>query len=65
MPFGLPTVSAFLHGPPLLGKILENKEAGEARVQTGKRNQWGCKGPWRGELVPADGQFWDMVLVKA
>lgn len=25
--------------PPLLGKILENKEAGEAGVRTGKGNQ--------------------------
>lgn len=36
MPFGLPAVSAFLHGPPLLGKMLENKKAGEAGVRTGK-----------------------------
>lgn len=39
MPFGLPAVLAFLHGPPLLGKILENKEAGEAGVRTGKESQ--------------------------
>lgn len=44
MPFRLPTVSAFLHGPPLLGKILENKEAEDAGVRTGKETKQGRQG---------------------
>lgn len=65
MPFGLPAVSAFLHGPPLLGKILENKEAREAGVRTGKGNQPGLARVGGEELVLADDKFQVMVVGKA
>lgn len=59
-----PQFRPFSTAPPLPGKILENKEAGEAGVRTGKGNQTGWQGSLGAELVPADGKFQVTVRVR-
>lgn len=52
-----PQFRPFSTAPPLLGKILEKKEAGEAGVRQAKGNQTGWQGFLGAELVPTEGKF--------
>ena len=52
-----PQFRPFSTAPPLLGKILEKKEAREAGVRQGKGNQTGWQGLLGGRTGPHRGKF--------
>lgn len=51
-----PQFRPFSTAPPLLGKILEKKEAGEAGVSKQRESRQAGRACWGAELVPTEGK---------